>query len=920
MQEKVQAPAKASSTQTPTSAPTQMGFQHSPPLSENKIEPQLVQRFAPAVSGAPTAPPETPPDLQTQLDKATKFGHNFGRVKVFASQPGIIQPKLVIGQPGDQYEQEADRVAAQVMMMPVPVETRSIQRQDVEKQIRRQPLHPLITSAVPRQDQPAELASPKPLHPLARATVQRKEEEFVEWVQPKSLLQRSAEVQVHTEAQAIQRKCAACEEESIQRKPLAASINPLVLRKEASEEKETLQMQSFAQQTASSDNNDLETQLNRTKGGGSPLSAEVRSYMEPRFGFDFSKVRIHDDSTAVQLNRQLGAQAFTQGQDIYFGAGKSAGISELTAHELTHVVQQTGGQKRLSRQVGNDPPLQGTNVHTLGVVYKDEGVNLRDQPLPGDQSTIIRLLPFNTKLFVDQEVSAEWYHVTLTTGEYGYVAKSHIKTNLPEPGAKLHKIKSAESAIGIAEQHYKAHAQSWGEDLRFYVNVLEFVNRGDGPRGIYKAHPDDSWENTQTRADYLIWIPSVDFAKSLKGKVGSGSITYEAWNTVKQVASAVADFILGGGAFIAGLLHGAVESLWDTLVGLKDLAVMVWDVLKSLFSGELLSDAQSLWNQISSIDVSALIEAGIEQFVEKWNHPDILKRWHFRGWLCGYAIAEIAMLAFSGGATAAVKGLGKAGKFSKILAKFPKVAKLAEAAKTLKGANVDKLRVALKTNKVLIEAHQWAMKVLKIPAEMLMDLSIEAIERLKTIPTWAQQEIGALALPAKRALLGCASPCKVNLRAIWRRLEQIVDIKGVQVRGFRNAGELIERVGNLRNRLIKTGFDDIQIGLRGSSVTGISSKGGEFRWLAQSGGLKASDVDFFFTSPKLERKLDSLKALFKPDGRLDPDVLKKHAPHVAEALEAFSEQTTQQLGRKANAILLRKSLADSLKSGEHIVF
>jgi hypothetical protein len=65
--------------------------------------------------------------------------------------------------------------------------------------------------------------------------------------------------------------------------------------------------------------------------------------MEPRFGADFSSVRVHTDSTAVQMNKELGAQAFTHGSDIYYGTGKSPDKNELTAHELTHVVQQTGG-------------------------------------------------------------------------------------------------------------------------------------------------------------------------------------------------------------------------------------------------------------------------------------------------------------------------------------------------------------------------------------------------------------------------------------------------------------------------------------------------------------------------------------------------------------------------------------------------
>jgi hypothetical protein len=55
--------------------------------------------------------------------------------------------------------------------------------------------------------------------------------------------------------------------------------------------------------------------------------------MEPRFGTDFSSVRVHTDSTAVQMNKDLRAQAFAHGSDIYYGAGKSPGNDALTAHE-----------------------------------------------------------------------------------------------------------------------------------------------------------------------------------------------------------------------------------------------------------------------------------------------------------------------------------------------------------------------------------------------------------------------------------------------------------------------------------------------------------------------------------------------------------------------------------------------------------
>ena len=88
---------------------------------------------------------------------------------------------------------------------------------------------------------------------------------------------------------------------------------------------------------------DLENRLNASQGGGSALPDDVRSFIEPRFGADFSQVRVHTGSDAVQMNRELNAQAFTHKQSVYFGAGKAPANDALTAHELTHVVQQTGG-------------------------------------------------------------------------------------------------------------------------------------------------------------------------------------------------------------------------------------------------------------------------------------------------------------------------------------------------------------------------------------------------------------------------------------------------------------------------------------------------------------------------------------------------------------------------------------------------
>ncbi|GLP71484.1 hypothetical protein TUSST3_81040 [Streptomyces sp. TUS-ST3] len=80
--------------------------------------------------------------------------------------------------------------------------------------------------------------------------------------------------------------------------------------------------------------------------GGTPLDTGVRRVMEGRFRYDFSAVRVHTDSAANESAAAIGARAYTSGRDIVFGAGcydpQSAAGRRLLAHELAHIVQQSG--------------------------------------------------------------------------------------------------------------------------------------------------------------------------------------------------------------------------------------------------------------------------------------------------------------------------------------------------------------------------------------------------------------------------------------------------------------------------------------------------------------------------------------------------------------------------------------------------
>ena len=222
----------------------------------------------------------------------------------------LIQAKLRVGQPGDQYEQEADRVAEVVMRMPEP----RIQRvcTECEEKLQRQPME--------EEEEEAETLQTKPL---------------AEQITP--LVQRQAEPMEKEKE----------EEETLQTKPLAKQIKPLVQRQtepmDEEEEEEMLQTKTTSGQPPTVSSR-LQNRITALQGGGQPLSQSERAFFEPRFGADFSQVRVHSDSQAAETASAVNARAFTLGRDVVLGAGQyQPSESEgrrLLAHELTHVVQQ----------------------------------------------------------------------------------------------------------------------------------------------------------------------------------------------------------------------------------------------------------------------------------------------------------------------------------------------------------------------------------------------------------------------------------------------------------------------------------------------------------------------------------------------------------------------------------------------------
>jgi hypothetical protein len=95
---------------------------------------------------------------------------------------------------------------------------------------------------------------------------------------------------------------------------------------------------------------------------GQPLDAATRAFMEPRFGHDFTNVRVHTDARAAESARSVGALAYTVGQNVVFGESNYSPSThtgrELLGHELTHTIQQrsVGARVSLDQPISVEPP------------------------------------------------------------------------------------------------------------------------------------------------------------------------------------------------------------------------------------------------------------------------------------------------------------------------------------------------------------------------------------------------------------------------------------------------------------------------------------------------------------------------------------------------------------------------------------
>jgi Domain of unknown function (DUF4157)/Protein-glutamine gamma-glutamyltransferase len=308
----------------------------------------------------------------------------------------MIQAKLTIGESNDKYEREADQVADKVMRMP-----ESARLEDEETTVQKKTLVNQISPLVQRAPQEAQSGEEEPL-------VQAMPEEAAE---------KEEEEQMFTDKPLIQRKPqtgVGVEEETVQTKPLIqrqaeedepAQANAMFQRQEIETEEEKLVHAKGLTATNTWISPSVASDIQSLQGKGQKLPEVTKNFFGPRFGSDFSQVRVHTDARAAHLARSINARAFTLGRDVVFGAGEYSTDTfagkKLLAHELTHVVQQknmsTVGNRIVSHQIAKtcSPTVQRYDILQQMLDYvalRDDVEDRLKVAGPVDAGELVRLI------------------------------------------------------------------------------------------------------------------------------------------------------------------------------------------------------------------------------------------------------------------------------------------------------------------------------------------------------------------------------------------------------------------------------------------------------------------------------------------------------------------------------------------------
>ncbi|MBN1262103.1 MAG: DUF4157 domain-containing protein [Anaerolineae bacterium] len=330
--------------------------------------------------------------------------------RTLAGQPPLLQARLVLGKPHDRYEQEADQVADLVMQLN---ELPSPRRPG--RPVEPAPLLERITPLVQRQVEPEEEEEEEPIQAFGRiqrqaaaAPEEEKEEEAP--LQTAGHIQRQSTPSQEEEKEEEETPVVGFPGSAIARKPVSRAWlqRQSATEKEEEEEKTASRLPREKRSRAIEIPEGFQARLTAEQGHGASLPANTRRVMEARFGVNFDQIRIHTGSAAGRMATDIQAQAFTVGQDIYFGAGyydpDSLQGQRLIAHELAHTLQQTPA---LRDRRARDRDIAGGVIRrqqTLTPAARPSGTKIHSEILPAFGES-------NSDLFTEVRIPGAKKHV-----------------------------------------------------------------------------------------------------------------------------------------------------------------------------------------------------------------------------------------------------------------------------------------------------------------------------------------------------------------------------------------------------------------------------------------------------------------------------------------------------------------------------
>jgi hypothetical protein len=331
----------------------------------------------------------------------------------------------------------------------------------------------------------------------------------------------------------------------------------------------------------------------------------------------------HRAGSASHGDRGHGGER-TMSNGYEAGGGSAVAPASLkVSHTAATATQPAQARSKVpqptSRSAADDASIAAPEpgIDKPGFIDNSKGAPIYSAPAPVGGAAEGAPLPPAARVFVSGTHSRlkDWWYVTAyleQTMVRGYVEAFRVNTNLPEPFAELRQLRGGETAEQLAKEKF-GHAVEDGHDLRFYENVLLYVNQGRaGIRGTYQDPGilGGGSNNISLVAGHRIWLVSPQYAKALKSAVPSGSLTGGAVAKVRRF-----------GRHLEDILHSVTESRHHFGEVAGELAAAIRNHLPEIIgitAGFLAAEATSMFLAAAPTGVSqaaaVVIQLGLSAF------------------------------------------------------------------------------------------------------------------------------------------------------------------------------------------------------------------------------------------------------------------------------------------------------------------